>query len=224
MSELQLVEAGPVTLPITDIKRDPELQCRANGVSVGTVRMYAEAMTQGARFPAVTVFRDGKGVCLLADGWHRIAAAELNGATEIEVEIREGSRKDALLFAAGANSAHGLQRSPADKRAAVAKLLAEPTWAKRADNWIAKHANVSHTFVAKIRSTCHDSSDGPRETADGRVMEVTNIGGKVALTSEANLERVLQKFTKLLGEVAEANRATFADKVMEVLAAEGRTS
>jgi ParB-like chromosome segregation protein Spo0J len=41
---------------------------------------------------------------LLVDGYHRLAAAQRRGASTIEAEIRHGSRRDALHYAA-ANAA-----------------------------------------------------------------------------------------------------------------------
>jgi ParB-like chromosome segregation protein Spo0J len=42
---------------------------------------------------------------LLVDGYHRIAAARQRGATTIEAEIRHGSRRDALRYAAATAAA-----------------------------------------------------------------------------------------------------------------------
>jgi ParB-like chromosome segregation protein Spo0J len=49
--------------------------------------------------PPVVVYRTAEGL-LLADGYHRIAAAQHLGATTIKAEIRRGSRHDALSYAA----------------------------------------------------------------------------------------------------------------------------
>jgi ParB-like chromosome segregation protein Spo0J len=49
--------------------------------------------------PPVVVFDTEEGL-LLADGYHRVAAALLEGRDEIEADIRKGSRHDALEFAA----------------------------------------------------------------------------------------------------------------------------
>lgn len=214
MSALDIAEAGPATLPLADIRIDPELQCRASGVSKATVREYAAAMLEGARFPAVVVFRDSKGTHWLADGFHRCGAAALNEATEIAVEIREGSRKDALLFAAGANASHGLKRSQADRRAAILKLLSEPTWAKRSNEWLAKAAAVSAPTVKKVRDSLNFQSDGPRETSDGRVMDTSKIGKTAAVP---DLDRLVAKFRKLLGEVPEDARTEFGVQVIALL-------
>lgn len=208
--------AEPGTIAIADLRRDLELSCRANGISKATAREYGEAMKGGAIFPPVVVFTDSRGVHWLADGFHRTEGAELAGLTEIAVERRPGSRKDALLFAAGANAIHGRPRSPSDKRRAVSLLLAEPTWAKRADNWIAKHANVSHTFVAKLRATCNVSSESIREAADGREIDVSRIG-KSEPSADAKLEQLTTRFRKLLSDVPHEQLRRFQDLVLEAL-------
>lgn len=203
-----------IKLAIADIRRDKELNCRGAGVSNATAVAYAEIIhNKGIGvFPAVVVFTDAHGVNWLADGWHRCRAAELLQLAEIPVERHKGTRKDALLYAAGANAEHGRARSPGDKRSAVKKLLAEPTWAKRADNWIAKHAKVSHTFVAKMRGTCNVASDSPRETADGREMDTAKIGGE-----RDPIATALSRFEALLGKVPTDRLPEFRAKVGEAL-------
>jgi hypothetical protein len=42
---------------------------------------------------------------LLADGYHRLAAAQQRGETTIDAEIRRGSRADALEYAATVGAA-----------------------------------------------------------------------------------------------------------------------
>jgi hypothetical protein len=221
VSVLELTEAGPLKLPLAEIKIDPELQCRANGVSKATLREYADVMREHGpdRFVPVVVFKDSRGVYWLADGFHRCAALASiseNGAGEIAVDIREGSRKDALLFAAGANASHGLKRSQADRRASVERLLSEPAWAKRADNWLASKAVVSPHLVKKIRDTLKLQSDEPRETADGRVMDTSNIGNR---EPAGPLPRLVGSFRKLLGQVPADSRVAFSDAVLACLSA-----
>jgi ParB-like chromosome segregation protein Spo0J len=46
----------------------------------------------------VVVFETEDGL-LLADGYHRVAAARLSGADTIDADVRAGSRKDALDYA-----------------------------------------------------------------------------------------------------------------------------
>jgi ParB-like nuclease domain len=47
----------------------------------------------------VVVFETPEGL-LLADGHHRVAAARVRGETEVEADVRPGSRADALRYAA----------------------------------------------------------------------------------------------------------------------------
>lgn len=66
-------------------------------VSQEKVAKYAQILD---KLPPVTVFDLHDGL-LLADGYHRVAAARQLGRTTIRAEVRRGSRRDALHFAAG---------------------------------------------------------------------------------------------------------------------------
>ncbi|MCH8490801.1 MAG: ParB/RepB/Spo0J family partition protein [Oceanicaulis sp.] len=137
------------SLPLTLIIADPDCQLRAAG-SAATVDDYAEALREGAKFPPVTVFHDGKHYWL-GDGFHRVDAHKLAGIDEIEADIREGDLRDAKLFAAGANAAHGLPRTQADKRNAITTLLNDEQWKEWSDKEIARRTGTSDKTVAKIR-------------------------------------------------------------------------
>jgi hypothetical protein len=159
-------------------------------------------------FPPVVLFVDPKGVHHLADGYHRCAAAEAAGLTEIAAEVRQGTRKDALLYAVGANASHGLKRTNADRRKAVMLLLADASWGKRSDNWIAKQANVSQPFVSKLRATSNVISDPVRETADGRMVDTTEIGKDSGEpTPDARVERLSKALQRLLSQWPTERRA-----------------
>jgi ParB-like chromosome segregation protein Spo0J len=54
--------------------------------------------------PPVVVFDTEEGL-LLADGYHRVAAARRRGLETIEAEVRLGSRQDALRYAARVGAA-----------------------------------------------------------------------------------------------------------------------
>jgi hypothetical protein len=60
------------------------------------VRHYAELPGD---LPPVVPFRTERGL-ILADGYHRVAAAQARGSDTIEAEIRAGSPHDALRYAA----------------------------------------------------------------------------------------------------------------------------
>ena len=59
------------------------------------VRRYVEEPAQ----PPVVVFETTEGL-LLADGYHRVAAARRRGDETVVAELRKGSRRDALRYAA----------------------------------------------------------------------------------------------------------------------------
>jgi len=128
-----------------------ELQSRA-AINNDIVTEYAEAIKAGAEFPAVVVFNDGA-ENWLADGFHRFHAHSQAGKTSILADVRQGTNRDAILYSLGANGTHGLHRTNADKRKAVATMLNDFEWAAWSSNAIAKACGVSHTFVDSIRAS-----------------------------------------------------------------------
>ena len=112
---------------------------------------YTEALAFGAEFPPLTLFYDGSHYWL-ADGFHRFFAAKKHGAASVAAEIRQGTRRDAVLYAAGANATHGLRRTNADKRRAVLTLLKDEEWQRWSNREIARQCGVTHTFVGKLRT------------------------------------------------------------------------
>lgn len=144
-----------------------DLQARA-ATDDKTIEEYSENVTAGEKFPPVVVFHDGKKY-YLADGFHRYFGFKKAGLLDILADVRSGSRKDALWFAAGANKTHGLKRSPADKRHAVELALRERP--ELSDRSVAQHVGVSNTFVGEVRgSTVNVDSCAPqtRIGLDGR--------------------------------------------------------
>src|SRR5919199_1477444 len=65
------------------------------------VERYAEMLDE---LPPVVVFDTEEGL-LLADGYHRVAAARRLGRKAVEAEVRPGSRHEALLYAAEVGAA-----------------------------------------------------------------------------------------------------------------------
>jgi DNA modification methylase len=110
---------------------------------------YTEALKAGAKFPPIVVFHDGSDYWP-ADGFHRLNAHARAGLPKIAAEVRTGTRRDALLFAVGANAAHGKRRTNEDKRRAVLLLLADEEWGKWSDREIARRCAVDNSLVSKI--------------------------------------------------------------------------
>lgn len=138
-----------MNLNLDKIKIDGGTQSRAK-IQEATIAEYADAMRNGAVFPAVTVFHDGAEY-FLADGFHRYFAAKKAGSPGIKCDIREGTLRDAILFSFSVNHDHGLQRTAADKRKIVIAMLKDDEWGKWSDREIARQCHVSHTLVSAIR-------------------------------------------------------------------------
>jgi hypothetical protein len=136
-------------------------------IDTGTVAEYAERMEAGDAFPPVVLFGTVKR-CWIGDGWHRVMAARQLGRTEIEADLREGDRRDALKYALGANAANGLRRTNADKRRCVEIALAE--FGNLSSRAIAGLCGVSHPFVDGMRpdKALETVSNATRTTSDGR--------------------------------------------------------
>ena len=136
-------------LPPSVIRTDGGTQPRA-AIYRNVVDDYAEAVLKGATFPPVTIFYDGSDYWL-ADGFHRVAAYSQAKAEAIPVDIRQGTRRDAILHSVGANNEHGLRRTNKDKRRAVMTLLADHEWSGWSNCEIARRCGVSDPFVMKLR-------------------------------------------------------------------------
>lgn len=132
-------------------------QIRAR-IDSDTVNEYAEGMQEKNQFPPVVVFHNGSQF-ILADGFHRVMAANRNGSKSISAEIRKGTKADALRFALGANVAHGLKRTNADKRRSVELALAE--WPNVSDRQIAEICAVSPSSVAEYRGQLSNLDSSP---------------------------------------------------------------
>lgn len=145
---------GPATIRNDAIKVDGGTQMRAQ-LDAATVAEYADTMTASGwgAFPPIIAYYDGSDYWI-ADGFHRLAAwrslADFSDAL-IPADVRSGTRRDAILHAAGANASHGLRRTNADKRRAVETLLRDEEWAKWSNGEIARRCAVSDVFVGKVR-------------------------------------------------------------------------
>ncbi len=142
-------------LPLDSLRTDGGTQPREE-INTLVVSEFAEAMTEGAPFPPIAVFFDGAEYWI-ADGFHRYHAARKIEALDISAEVRSGTQRDAILYAAGANATHGLRRTNTDKRRAVMTLLNDEEWSKWSDREIAKRCAVSDRFVSSLRTVRSDT-------------------------------------------------------------------
>jgi hypothetical protein len=138
-------------IELDKIRTDGGTQVREE-ITTHIVWEYAELMREGAHFPPVVVYFDGKDYWL-ADGFHRCQAAKSAGIEQIEADVIQGTRRDAILHSVGANADHGLRRSHSDKHRAVMMLLNDEEWRKWSTREIAKRCSVSKSFVADLRKS-----------------------------------------------------------------------
>lgn len=153
-------------LALASIRTDGGTQPRAE-LSADAVNAYREEMEAGAKFPALVVFHDGE-THWLADGFHRFHAAKALGVAKIDVEVRQGTQREAVLFSVGANATHGIPRTNADKRRAVECLLRDEEWGAKSDRWIAKACAVGNVLVSRLRA---DAS-----TVSGKQLPASTVG------------------------------------------------
>ena len=173
------------TLKLDQIRIDGGTQPRV-AIDEQIVAEYAELYGSGVNLPPVTVFFDGA-TYWLADGFHRYWANKRIDCEYIFADVHQGTQRDAILHSVGANAAHGLRRTNADKRKAVLTLLEDEKWSQWSDNDIAKRCGVDHKTVSSHRASLGNfpsekSSPGPsRRTYKSKhgtvaTMNTANIG------------------------------------------------
>lgn len=160
------MEVEVTALEISKIERDMLLQPRAT-LHQDWIEDYAADMIAGAVLPPIVVFFDGEKYWL-GDGFHRTYAASAAGLSTIPADVRDGSRRDALLFSVSANASHGHRRTNDDKRRAVDIMLADPEWVRWSDGKIAGQCGVSAEMVRLRRPILQPLEDAsPRLVTRG---------------------------------------------------------
>ena len=150
----------PKTLRLDEIRIDGGTQPRV-AIDERVVAEYAELYGNGVNLPPVTVFFDGA-TYWLADGFHRYWANKRIDCEHVFADVRQGTQRDAILHSVGANAAHGLRRTNADKRKAVLTLLEDDEWSAWSDREVAKRCGVGNEMVSRTRrSLCDSHSENP---------------------------------------------------------------
>jgi hypothetical protein len=199
---------------------DEELQPRA-AIDRTVLENYVQLLVDGVRFPPVVAFRDGD-VLWLADGFHRWHAHKVIDADGIEADIREGTRRDALLHSLAANAKHGLQRGatdysrayetacrnrlvdPADPEAVAALLQCSGRWAEK--------------LTAKAREPVKAKAEADRTERDAKIIQLKDEGKThrevaeavgvsprtVTTVQRANCSQTAQNPPPLLNDIAKA--------------------
>ncbi|MGH8615814.1 MAG: ParB/RepB/Spo0J family partition protein, partial [Gammaproteobacteria bacterium] len=131
------------TVALKDITVDPTIQIRRSNHEP-TIRRYEESFD---KLPPVVVFKTADGM-LLADGFHRVAAAERLGKYHVEAEIKKGTRDDALEYAVVANTKNADPLTPDERDEGIRRLKQlHPKWTLRE---IAEVMSVSYVTVKRV--------------------------------------------------------------------------
>ncbi len=184
-------------LNIDQIRIDGGTQSRV-AIDEKTVAEYAELLNCETQFPPVVVFFDGT-TYWLADGFHRYFASKQIECDCVCSEVHSGTQRDAILYSVGANAAHGLRRTNADKRKAVQILLEDEEWSQWSDREIARECGVNKSTVNRIResSLAQSASENP---SSARTYKTKH--GTVAKMKTSKIGQSAKKKFNPTGEIA----------------------
>jgi ParB-like chromosome segregation protein Spo0J len=149
-------------ISVSAIKLDGDTQVRKK-LDQDQIEDFAQLMLTGTAFEDITVFNDGKNLWL-ADGFHRVLAAKMAGATEIGATVQVGSLEDARLYSYGANTRRGLSLSTEDKINILKKMEQHPLTKGWSNRQIAKHLNCSDVQIGRLKKRMIAVPDGIRRS------------------------------------------------------------
>ena len=173
-------------IKLSDIVIDAGTQQRVSPTD-SVIDDYAESIKCGSKFPPITVFSNGVEYYLV-DGFHRyFANKRAGGIDEIEAEVHEGSKRDAILYSASVNGTHGLRLTNQDKRKHVLVLLNDDEWSEWSDTAIAKHCKVTQQFVSKVRREINDIQ---KDIISSDIKTVLDSASKPAQNLETENEEI----------------------------------
>jgi alkylated DNA repair dioxygenase AlkB len=186
---------------IVMIQMDPEIQPRERLLQRHLHALIQLLQEDGAEaVPPVVLFRDADGVHWLADGHYRVTAAlkalENGGPRMLLAEVHEGTKRDAIYFAAGANK-HGTKLTIKEKRRAVIRLLQDDQRRDMSDNAIARHIGISNSFVSRIHNELREL-DSP----EGSLLEA-----KIPQPRTTTYMRGGKKITQRIGNIGRGKNA-----------------
>lgn len=160
---------------LTDLVTNAGTQMRTT-LSQERITEYAEAMSEGAEFPPIVVFDDGQRL-ILAGGFHRYEAMTRLKRTHTQADVRKGTLRDAIKYALGDNSTHGMPRTQADKHKVVDYALNDVELSQLSNPEIAALCGVTRQFVMLKRKKA-----------------VGNITQKPAKPAAAPVEQPVEEF------------------------------
>jgi hypothetical protein len=181
---------------LREVTFDPEIQSRLK-TDIEHARKITEfVLKNGPINEPIVVFDDGRRLWG-ADGYHRHkgyseAARVQPRFKQIRAEIRPGTRRDAMIYSAGANQDKTyLKRKPGDIRNAILMLLKDEECTKWTHSKIASHVGCSSDFSKKTfrewrisnqlaprANLSNDAYDGPMMVKQKHYKSKANYHGK----------------------------------------------
>lgn len=115
----------------------------------------AKAKAADSPFEPLVAFRDPNDLeaatLWLADGFHRRKGLMNAGYEETAVEVRDGTKRDAIAYGFKANLEHGVRLTNEDKKHNLEMALADEEWAKLTNVALADLIGVSEGFIRANR-------------------------------------------------------------------------
>lgn len=187
------------TVPIEDLEIDWGVQPRYGPPDPADVAAYAADMGAGDEFPPVVAFATDDGRLLLADGRNRRDAAEARGESTIDCLVIEGTREEAIEYAAGCNTRHGKKRSREDLEKAIENLFTIPKYAEISDREIGALARCHHQIVGSVRRRLTEAGSlapaGKTKGKDGKLRKqpkpAVRVNGRKAEAATHDVERLV---------------------------------
>ena len=140
-----------IDVSIATVEADQRVQQRV-ALDLEKVAEYAALYREGLDLGPLVAFGDGHSL-ILADGFHRLEAANLAGLSSLSRSTPASSAevgRQAVFYATSCNL-HGAPLTNADKRKRVLTMLSDREWGQWSNNSLAKHCGVAQSFVSKIR-------------------------------------------------------------------------
>lgn len=167
------------------------------------VQHYTEEILEGQEFPPIDLHFDGKHYWL-SDGFHRWHAHKRAAHKEIASIVIKGTKRDAFIASLKANSHHGKQRSPEERRYVVQLALEDIELGELSDAQVAQICQVSKMTVGRVRKALGLK----RETTigkDGKRRDTSNIGRKPKPEPVYEEEDKLTELATEISAVSEEN-------------------
>jgi hypothetical protein len=144
---------------ISEITADSLIQPRET-LNKEKLTEYGKILSNGEDLDPVDLCYDGS-VYWLADGFHRLEVYRLASKTHIPADIRQGTRRDAILVGIERNVKHGLGLTLAERKNAARRLLLDSEWRVWSNRKIGRICGLNHETVSAIKNNLNSNQSIP---------------------------------------------------------------